>query len=170
MTTQQTVLLPSAATKPIAKTLPSAPLARTKGQPRTKGTYVRTPTRLNEITRVPDAANPVDNRESAVLEILDHTLAGVDHSHELCSCGVSSTSWLEHLGDVARALMGAKPRDVSADVRAAEDAAWESAQLRKQNLASFQVQPKPKRARWPKFTPSQLAVADRWAAGQNTAA
>jgi hypothetical protein len=31
----------------------------------------------------------------------EHELVGVSATSELCSCGVSSESWLEHLGEVA---------------------------------------------------------------------
>ena len=37
----------------------------------------------------------------------EHELVGVSDVSELCSCGVSSATWLEHLGDVALDLMNA---------------------------------------------------------------
>jgi len=42
-----------------------------------------------------------------VLEITAHELQGVSSSGELCSCGITSDSWLEHLGEIATDLVGA---------------------------------------------------------------
>jgi hypothetical protein len=86
-----------------------------------------------------------------------HDLVGVSHNSERCSCGVSSASWLEHLGEVAQNALGIEPR-ARAPIRVDADAAWLEAQQRADNLASFRRQPKPKRVR-NTFTPEQLAVA-----------
>lgn len=100
-----------------------------------------------------------------VLDITIHELVGVSRSGELCSCGVTDESWLEHLGDVAVGLMGV-PRHrqtvapvVMPDISA--DELWIRRQQREFNLASFsKLEPvrTTKHVR-PQFTEAQLRIA-----------
>lgn len=72
-----------------------------------------------------------------------HELVAIDAYGELCACGTKSPDHLEHLGHVALRLMDAPPARKGRARRdrpdAAEVIAWEAAQAREANLASFRM-------------------------------
>lgn len=125
---------------------------------------------LREQSHVPDAPTPVE-----IASIQSHELLSVDGRGSLCACGARCADWLEHLGEIALALLGTAPLSArsaargQAQRRAREDALWADRQQREHNLASFQRQPLERKARRHVFTPEQLRIADEWAASQGAA-